>query len=665
MGNQRLGRVTWFMGACLPWLLIWVMLGLRFALLIGAHPHPFLPGMSYTGVMLSAVSSWALWALLSYASMGLLSSMLLLLSGLVIPGERPPVIGFKIGFLTGLASVLLVHGWLYFLVPGALGTLQGLRWLPMGLVILALLGSGVWIARLVLGGPEAARAWIRVSLGVGFIVLLLSVPHDVFRALTPGGNMVGADQPRLLVFSVDGMRQDVTEDVMPQWKAPGGCQPIVAIPATRLTWHMLLGAPPESYMNSTVIPYRMEWSEPPKTRLLDLAKQKGLSTEFIIDDSTTLSFGLSQDHFTDVLEPTGGWKHFFTVGFGTCWPVYSWSENYFSPVETTNPWSDVDAYLRDIGRGLTDHQWLSTHTCQLHAPFFLTRHEIQALRPWRWLWHSARSYVAYQSMDEAERDHFRRRDGRANPINHYKIRVRYLLGRLQNHMDGWVKEYPKLSGVLTADHGEDHLPVVDYSGNLVNFFTGIHGFTLDPASVRVPLHGFGLTESQFGAGDVFSWIDLRDCLERWIVAPEHPLTLRSGSLSGWVLQFSTVQATHVQKASRSRATSGAGIHPQELMKRAYLTESGFWFMDDPVAGSELKSMRKSYALVNRKGMTTLNPVDATRFLMIRYDLGYVPLEQRIVANADAYAMVKAFPGARLVPDFFPATAAEWKTATNP
>lgn len=605
-------RAKWLLGVLTVWIGGWAILGLRFLLIIGANPHPFLPQLSYTGVMLKAVAQWALFALAAYSSLGVLTSLLMFLwQRFGVRDSLEHHLGFKPGLWAGLGTLLWVHGLLYLDVPAALGMVQGLQHLPMGLALGLLLVAGLWA--LSRGFQATWRSSWRLIGGALTIILLLHLPHDLFRRFASSGSLLPTHQRRLLVLGIDGLRQDLTESAFPSWKAPGGCQPVVAVPATRLAWNMLLGADPESFKYHLVIPFKEEYEKPPQPGLLDAAKAKGIGTIFLIDDSTTLSFVLTRTPFDEVYEPSGGWKHFFTVGAGTCWPVYSWAENYLSYIETTNPWCDARSYFREVGRALARNQWVSAHTCELHSPFYLRRDEIQQLRPWSWLLHPARAYQPYQTLEQAEKDRFRRQGGRSNPINHYRIRATRILKDLDPILREWEKQFPELSGVVTSDHGEEFIPVITPDGTLISYLTGVHGFDLTPETLRVPLHPFGKTQASLSPKDIYSWLDLRDDLGRWVQGTTSLQLTRSGP-EGWLLSFPTVQAVHTMpKEVRDRGgIDGAGIKPEEFVRNTYLGFSGLWFMDAPPDIRETRNL--SWAFIQPDHTITLNPIGNGKYL---------------------------------------------------
>jgi hypothetical protein len=331
-----------------------------------------------------------------------------------------------------------------------------------------------------------------------------------------------------------------------------------------------------------------------------------------------------------VLEPDGGWKYWFTLGFGTCWPVYSWGQNYLSPVETTNAWCDTKAYYRDLDRQLQNHDWVSSHNCELHAPITLRFEELRAFTGWRWLAHSARAYKAYSGVDELLRDKGARIGSRADASKHFQIRSRFLLQRLKPFLARWEQRYPNLSGVVTSDHGEDFLSISDEKGRVLSHFSGIHGFNLSPDTIRIPMLPFGQTTSALHAGEVFSWLDLREAIRTWL-AGGHALRF-IGTQEGRSIQMPTIRAVHLEKKKREEeararlasthasdaipgsgnttasasAPDTAGIHPSEILQGTTFLPNGIWFCDDPSPESMARTPM-SGAIIQGQRIITYNP----------------------------------------------------------
>jgi len=637
-------KLAWVAGLWLAWLAAWALLGVRYVFLLGKEPHPLLVGVKIVGPLKTALITWAMGALGAYLVVGLVTG--LLLRGIsILRARQASVPDFKGGFWLGLSGLLLAHGLLWAQVPGALTTLPLLRRLPMGpLVLLIIILGMLAFLRAAPQTETVARRWAR-AIGACLLVMgFLLLPHDLFRRFMPRPALKANSTPRVLILGVDALRQDMITEFHPDWAPPSGISPLCVVPATRLAWNMLLGADPERFTSGMVIPYQSEWTEKSATVLLDKAKQHNRSTAFLIDDSTTLSFGLSQAHFAEVLEPSGGWKHFFSVGAGTCWPVYSWTENLLSPIETTNPWSDPQAFYRDVDRALERHDWVSAHTCQLHPPFFLRFRELQTYRPWKWLFHTARIYEPYQSQEQAENDRFGRAGERGNAASQYVLRSRLVMRDLDPWLAHWARVFPNLSGVLTSDHGEDHLPVLDAAGNIRSYLTGVHGFDLTPETARIPMHTFGVTKSALPNGTAYNWLDLRNDLHDWL-GQQGPLTLKSYSSEGLILRFPTFQAIHAMpKEIRDQGgVEGAGLRAQDLLDKIYLMDIGAWWMENPKPSDGTKVM--STALAKGDHLICFNPTGPDQWARTVWR-GYERIDIQVVTKMVMEAEIEAFPGRR-------------------
>ena len=636
-------RFHWLLGVATAWTSLWVLLAARSLYMLGSNPHPFLPDLKITGIMLKALAQWGLGALAAYLVLGTIFALMgfLVLRLGAAPQEPIRGLSFRSGGWMGLGTALWIHGCLFALVPGTLSTLPLLRRAPMVLILGTFFIAGLWALARAQRASQATWPWVRAAGSALLISLLLFLPHDLFRRRIPEAPPLPPEARRLLVFGVDGLRQDITEEALPGWKAPAGVQPLVAVPATRLAWNMLFGGDPESLTTSFVIPYRREWKDSHRLALLAEAKARGLRTSFLIDDCTTLSFGLSNAPFAEVKEPFGGWKHFFTSGAGFTWPAYSWLENYLSPIETTNPWSEPRYFLRDIGRALERSDWVSAHTCQLHAPFFLRARELQAHKPWTWILASSRSFQPYQATAQAEIDGFSRAGKRADPTLHYEIRATQLLQEIQPEVEAWALRFPNLSGVFTSDHGEQHTALRAPDGTLITHLTGTHGFDLEPDTVRVPLHGFGRTEAAFGPNEVFSWFHLRDRIRDWIRQPQAPLRLSSGGERHWTIHWPYIRPIHILGPEPKEARSSA-VSPMDLANQTYLLEDGTWVLEDP---KEERKPRLCYALVSPDRMVTFTPAPQGHWIRADWK-GYELLETREVDAQALNLEVEAFPGGR-------------------
>jgi hypothetical protein len=637
-------RLRWLLGVATVWALAWAGLGANALWTLGRNPHPLLPTLQITGTLRWAVAQWLIGALGAYLILGLIFGLIGFVGARAGRGEEgiPEALTYRKGIWMGLGSALWVHGVLYAQVPVVIGTLPLFKWIPLGIGLLLVMGGGLLALIRAVAAPGlrfAAGRALGVALAMG---ALLYLPHDLFRKMSPAPEAQDPQARRLLLFSVDGLRQDVAEAAMPQWKAPRGVQPIVAVPATRLAWNMLMGGDPDTLTYATVIPYRDEWRTGASLPLLAEAQKRGVRTAFLIDDCTTLSFGLSAAPFDTVKEPFGGWKHFFSAGAGFTWPVYSWVENYLSPVETTNPWAEPRFFFRDVDRALKGHHWVSAHTCQLHAPFFLRFRELRALDQWAWLFHGPRAYAPYQSTEQVMEDHFAKAGRRSDPALHYDIRVTQLLREAEPYLAAWQAQYPALSGVVTSDHGELHVPILSRRTQATTRLTGIHGFTLDADTMKVPLHGFGVTSTaELQPGSVYSWFNLRDDLHAWL-GGTGPLAFRGEADRGWVVRWPYLHPAHVYgpppeaPEGQARAwTPGDMVHATILMK------DGTWYLED--SRNKGTSRRLSYALVRGDRMITFNPTVPGSWLREDWT-GYTSEEGRLVSEADLQRELKAFNG---------------------
>jgi hypothetical protein len=602
MTSNKAEKATWILGVLLPWFAVWLLLGIRTWASIQAEPHPFLKGVQLSGILLAAVIVWAGSALLAYLVVGLIAS-LIALAVLGTQAFRPSP--FRKGLLMGFATLLWLHGVLYAQVPGALGSLPLFGKLPMAMALSLFLIPGVILTLLLLRGGGVARALLRGALALIILAGSLFVPHDVFRRWAPHPTPLGDSERRLALVSIDGLRRDTFESCMPQWKAPSDCQPVCAFPATRLAWNALFGAPIEEMRYAKLIPYQGELNAPDRLALLREAERRGIRTAFLIDDSLTPSYSLVPSLFTTVLEPEGGWRYWFTLGFGTSWPLFSWAQNVVSPIETSNPWCDTRAFYRDVGRQLRFHHWVSSHNCELHAPIVLRLGDLRGLSGWKWLGRSAYSYQPYTGWDQISKDQGVRLGPRASAQRHYSVRAARLLSEMSPFLQDWQQTYPRLSGVVTSDHGETFPGIYTQDRQLASTFSGIHGFRLDADTIQVPLHVFGQTTHHLKHGALFSWLDLRDCISAWLESQE-PLSL-STNITSRIIQITAIQPAHLEGGEGSvRQPRAGGLEIRELMRTIVLRPNGLWYCGDLDEVSKSHSIF-STALAQGRRLVLYNP----------------------------------------------------------
>jgi len=631
-------RLSWLAGIWTIWAAVWFLLGLRAIAGLRGTPHPFLEEVKLTGVMLRAVLQWAFSALQAHLFIGLLLGLLGQVAlSLAAPKRDAQNLNFKGGLLLGLGSALWFHGVLFLLVPRALASIPLLKNLPAILGLgLPLVGGAFVLGHLVRRshGGMAPLRWVAI---LGLSTGMIFIPHDSFRRMMPAPSTLPKDANRVVIVGLDALRQDVFEQIKPEWKAPGGCQPITVAPATRRIWNLIMGADPQKMERSLVIPELWELQHPEHLTLLKKAKDAGLRTAFVINDNSTLAFGLQPNLFTSVYEPDGGWKYYFSLGYGTCWPTYSWGQNYFSIVETSNAWADTEAYWRDLDRAMERHHWVSSHLVELHPPLILRLDELVAWRGWRWLWEAPLRYKSYTAVSEIKADGGNRLDWRADARVQYQIRSERLIKSLEPHLAQWEKKYTKLSGVIISDHGELHprVRLTDDSPDV--HIAGVHGFLLDPDTLRIAFHPFGRTLHNLDETQVWSLMDLRDSLAKW-VAQSEPLFL-TGQKLGSKARILAIQATHLED-SPGKQGSGLGLNPNDIASWVVFDPTGVWYVASTAAQHTLRG-KFSTALVYPTHMVTFNPNAAGAWERTLFKQ-YTPMSTSLVTESEMAAEIKSF-----------------------
>lgn len=600
-------RLRWMIGLLIPWVALWAVLGALSIWDLRAHPHPFLPDEKLAGNILRAVIEWALAALAAHLLLALVAGCLVLL--VVVPWKKdaPPMqgLGLPAGLLAGTGTLLLFHGIAYLQVPLALDRLPGVNQLPIGLSLFLLFAGGSWMILRAVQRHQSDHTWLRAAAAMLLLVGLQQLPHDLFRRWAPNRETLAAETPRLLILSFDGMNRSAFDQGLPEWGMPPGTLAVAASPGTRTAWELLLGADPSMVRRATLVPYYSELKHPERLGLVTLARDLGLRTAFQIDDASTPTFSLSPTHFSTVREPFGGWKYFLTLVGSTTWPAHAYAQNLYSPVETSNPWCSLDAFWRDADRLLTRHHWVSAHQCGLHWPIILNFEELRDFQGWRWLAHRPRSYRALQGSRDLDRSG-QPPSRLADALDHYLARSRRLLRSVQPWIREWERDYPSLSGVLTADHGELHLPIEDKTGKPVGHFEGTHGFGLQPETLSIPIHPFGNAKIDWGPQGPLSWFELRDGILGWLRAPANGLHLASRQ-GGLLIEFPAVRGMHLDTKHAQGVLPGAGASPTDVRDKVVLTREGLWFVMDPAA-DPINTVIMAYALVERGRITTFNPM---------------------------------------------------------
>lgn len=638
MAEHLKRRLAWLLGLWTVWSAVWALLGLRAVAGLRGTPHPFLEDVKLTGVMLKAVLEWAFSALQAHLVIGLLLGLLAQVAlSLGAPKKDAQNLDYKGGLLMGLGTTLWFHGVLFLLVPRALASLPIIKSVPAVLGLALTLGGGALVLGHLVRKSHGGWGLLRWAAILGLSTGMIFIPHDSFRRLMPGPSKLPADTNRVVIVGLDALRQDVFEQIKPEWKAPGGCQPITVAPATRRIWNLIMGADPQKMERSLVIPELWELQHPEHLTLLKKAKDAGLRTAFVINDNSTLAFGLQPNLFTSVYEPDGGWKYYFSLGYGTCWPTYSWGQNYFSLVETSNAWADTEAYWRDLDRAMERHHWVSSHLVELHPPLILRLDELVAWRGWRWLWEAPLRYKSYTTIAEIKADGGRRLDWRADAKIQYQVRSERLLKTLEPHLAKWEKKYSKLSGVIISDHGELH-PRVKLADDTPDVhIAGVHGFTLDPDSLRIAFHPFGKTQHQLDETQVWSLMDLRSSLASWVEGST-PLHL-TGQKIGAKAKLMAINAIHLQD-SPGASNPELGLNPNKIASWIRFLPSGVWHLTSS-ADHKTPTTKFSTALVTSSEMITFNPNLAGIWERTAFK-NYTPVSTIEVSEAEMAAEIATF-----------------------
>lgn len=637
----------WVSGVLLVWGATWLLLGVRIVSILKNNPQPFVAAAKLDGPILHAVISWATDTLIAYLVIGLFLAFLGQLALTAISKNNRILPTFKSGVWASAGELLCFHGLLYLQVPSSLRSLPLLKSLPIGLDLFILGLSSAACLFMAIRHTDLAFRPLRVFAAMLLVGLPMLLPHDAFRSMIPGPSIIQPNTPRLLLFGVDGLRQDTLERIRPDWAAVGGCTPVTSVPATRKAWLALYGSDPSLALNAVVMPQRSELSQPDRLKSLVEAERQGLRTAFVINDSLTPAFSLQPTPFSETIEPEGGWKYWFTLGYGTTWPVYSWVQNYFSSVETTNAWAESGPFFRDVERALGRNHWTGVHDCRLHTPILPTRAELQMLDPWLWLLHSPKSYQPYVTATEVHTDRTRL-TWRSNAFRQYEIRAARLVRDLDPFLNRWAKVFPELSGLFFSDHGESFIPIQEPGKPIITRMSGVHGYITDAENLRTPLHPFGRTTHTLDQSQVYSLFDLRDDMLSW-VRHDRPLALH-GRKEGWLIQFPATDMrdfTSQKPQTSPSAQDDQGITIREIAHGTYLLPSGAWYIDD-LDSAQFENRKKSTALVTVQEIITFNPSDKDKF---RRDV-FRKMEQVSSQEVEPEAMnreINDFRGARPKP----------------
>jgi hypothetical protein len=386
------------------------------------------------------------------------------------------------GFLLTFAALGWVHLYLWWEVPSTLWLIPGLRrlpfWILLPLLLVAVLAGPVrWARNRGLGWPRAS--------GLVFGLLLLwallpFAPNHIPRLLSPAKG--GADQAKILIIGMDGLREDVGQAATTQWVGTNYTNAYTVIPATRLLWHILWGGDPLYYTVGHAPPALEEYSGAPMLPLVDAADRMGWKPRFYIDDGGTIGLAGRHLNFDDVLMPAPGWENFINSNLSGSFPIFAAWENWGRAFPTTNPWAPLDAGLREalrLGRG---SKWVMFHSCLAHVPIFPRRDELARIPRWWTLTPEAlEPYYAREQVSAQRAAHY---DPRRDPFRIYTIRMEAIMKAWEPIWNGLARDpqYGGATRILFSDHGERFYHVTDEVR-----LGGVHGYNLDPWETRIML----------------------------------------------------------------------------------------------------------------------------------------------------------------------------------
>ena len=382
--------------------------------------------------------------------------------------------------LATLGGLLLMHAWLWALVPTALWVLPGLRSLPMGVSLAVVPLAGLGLLRWAFpGGRRGHLAGLAMALPWLFLAHL---PFLLFQG-APAAPVGGTRPAELVVLAIDGLRPDVAAaEGLVAFHGQHAENAFTPVPATRLLYGLLLGGDPMRFATGHLIPDLEEYEGKVPLTILREAKARGKKVRFCIDDGGTIGLIGRGGEFDQVQMPARGWENFLNSNLSVHLPIYaSWLDT-LRVFPTTNPWSGPThglAQALEVGRG---GDWLFFHSCLTHQPIFLTWRELGSIPGWWQI--PARKMEPVASLEALTRTQVENWDERCNPFLAYRIRVRTLMTSWGRIWNGLAQDatYGQATRIFFSDHGErfPHLTEQVQMG-------GIHGYSLSPWDLKMPL----------------------------------------------------------------------------------------------------------------------------------------------------------------------------------
>jgi hypothetical protein len=383
-------------------------------------------------------------------------------------------------FLATCGGLVLIHAWLWFKVPTTMWVIPGLRRLPMGLALALVPLLGIGLLRWAL--PRGGRAWgVAAASALGW-VLLAQAPFWLQTApgLVPHP---GEKSPEIVLLAIDGLRPDVAyKQGLASFQGQHAAQAISPIPATRMLYSLLWGGDPIRFTSAHIMPDVEEYEHKARYHTLQAAREQGKKVRFFIDDGGTIGLSQRGEDFDEVGMPARGWENFISSNLSVHLPIYASWLDVLRVFPTTNPWVAPDRGLRSAlerGRGA---DWVFFHSCLIHQPVFLTRHELGQIPGWAKV--PAARMEPIPSVFAVTESMAASWDDRGNPALAYQIRVRTL-------MESWAPvwnalaqdpQYRTATRILFSDHGERFQHATETLQ-----VQGVHGYDLNPWELQVPL----------------------------------------------------------------------------------------------------------------------------------------------------------------------------------
>jgi hypothetical protein len=535
----------------------------------------------------------------------------------------------------GLSSMLWIHIVLWWQVPTALWVFPGIRNLPFWVIFIILLIMAVTYPIIWLVQQKTTFLFSRTALLVLWLVswtLLAYMPRFIPRP-APRANG-GEQQCKVLMLGIDGLRSDTFLSVSDGLKGTRFENSYTVIPATRLLWHILWGGDPMKYTIGHIGATLEEFQNPHNLVLLRVAMGQGWKPRFYIDDGGTIGLTGRQMDLDDHLMPAAGWENFVNSNLAVSFPMYAIWENWFKAFPTTNPWSSMDAGLREtlrLGRGSA---WVMFHSCLAHQPIFLTRQELQKTGSWFKI--SPWAYEPLVHIDLVQAHQVENYDARTNPYSAYKIRMESIVSAWQkiwNRLDDDT-HYRNSVRILFSDHGERF-------HNVFNGFQlqGVHGYNLDPWECRTAMivDGPGFRQSPGSAPkeNSISLMSIRAALQDMLdnQSDFSPLVFEN-SFPVSPIRYHTIATS----AFGRELLNFREEKEKNLAANSYIAPNGIWYIEYKRSAEE-RAKDASVGYAEGAISTYFKPIEGGGALKTQFDK-YTLIKHELVSEED-FQLAKA------------------------